>query len=59
MDTKDKLTGIALILAGIAFIVLGFAFAMRGTAQPTTPVIPNVDAYVEPYTEVMDIEVIE
>ena len=29
MDPKDKLIGIAMILAGIAFIVLGSAFLAR------------------------------
>ena len=46
MDTKDKLIGIAMIIAGIAFIVLGSAFLVRSNKKVNdggqTPNTPNV-----------------
>ena len=45
MDTKDKLMGIALILAGIACVVLGLGVASR--RNNSAPVTPYVDTYTE------------
>lgn len=53
MDTRDKLIGIALILAGVACVVLGFGFASR--RMNNTPVTPYVDTYNETgYIEIID-----
>lgn len=53
MDTKDKLMGIALILAGVACIVLGLAFSSKmqrannntNNNELNKPVQPYVDIY--------------
>lgn len=53
MDTKDKLMGVALILAGIACVVLGLGVASRRNNSNT------VNPYVDAYNESGYIEVIE